>query len=326
MDGGRQHQCMIALGNTAYCWGRNDHGALGTGDFVPRRRPTPFLGTQSNSREVTLGRYSTCVVTLDSNLWCTGEFHVGASGEGHVLAGGLATPVEVVNTGDVTSAMCGYTHCCLITSAFDIKCFGRNYRAACGTGNNSPSIIATPLTVTAYIATALPVEVEGGVHYTCVLDQNKNIQCFGKNSSGQLGRSTTSAYEGTSAFVLNQGSSGASVRLKAGRSSCCALTDLQAAFCWGKGSKGQLGDGLATASSTPVDVSGVTTALEIFGGMDAPYSCVKLTSGEVKCWGRECEFVLLVYLTYFFCFFSFDSVNCYVVLVIFFFQEILPCY
>jgi alpha-tubulin suppressor-like RCC1 family protein len=58
---------------------------------------------------------------------------------------------------------------------------------------------------------------------------------------------------------------------------------LGAIKCWGGNANGQLGDGNTGASSPPVDVTGITTAVEIAAGAD--FTCARLASGGVKCWG-----------------------------------------
>ena len=52
--------------------------------------------------------------------------------------------------------------------------------------------------------------------------------------------------------------------------------------CWGENNDGELGDGTYDDQTTPVEVSGITTATSIALGYD--YSCAVLTDGEVMCY------------------------------------------
>jgi alpha-tubulin suppressor-like RCC1 family protein len=53
--------------------------------------------------------------------------------------------------------------------------------------------------------------------------------------------------------------------------------------CWGLNTYGQLGDGTAVSSSSPVSVVGIHNALAIGGGNS--HSCSLLLDGSVQCWG-----------------------------------------
>ena len=66
--------------------------------------------------------------------------------------------------------------------------------------------------------------------------------------------------------------------------SCATLTD-GTVQCWGLNGNGQLGDGTTTDRSTPVQVSGITTAAQISLGYT--HSCAILQDGTIECWGQN---------------------------------------
>ena len=82
---------------------------------------------------------------------------------------------------------------------------------------------------------------------------------------------------------------GASVAL--GTFHTCALLDnngkvlghYSTITCWGNNKYGQLGDGTTTDRTTPVVVSGITTATSIATG--GAHTCAVTFSGTMKCWG-----------------------------------------
>src|SRR3990172_8896264 len=63
----------------------------------------------------------------------------------------------------------------------------------------------------------------------------------------------------------------------------CGMMSDGSVKCWGGNSSGQLGNGTNIYSSSPVTVSGITSAIAIAAG--GQHSCALLSSGLVKCWG-----------------------------------------
>ncbi len=62
----------------------------------------------------------------------------------------------------------------------------------------------------------------------------------------------------------------------------CGLDGDSGAWCWGEGARGQLGDGLATTSATPVRVAGALAFQQLRAG--GAHAC-GLAAGMVYCWG-----------------------------------------
>ena len=75
------------------------------------------------------------------------------------------------------------------------------------------------------------------------------------------------------------------VQLAVGAAHACALLRDGTVQCWGRNTRGELGDGTREPRNTPVVVRGVTSAVEIASGMAS--TCVRLTDGSVQCWGGE---------------------------------------
>ena len=71
----------------------------------------------------------------------------------------------------------------------------------------------------------------------------------------------------------------------AGNDFTCALTTAGAAYCWGLGPLGQLGDGTSTNSTTPVPVAGGLTFRSLAAGGQAV--CGLTTEGKAYCWGNN---------------------------------------
>jgi len=146
-------------------------------------------------------------------------------------------------------------------------------------GNNSDNNSPTPVQVTG-ISTA--IQVSAGGYHTCALLSDHTVRCWGAGGSGELGDGT---YDDSSVPVQATGISNA-IAISTGRNHTCALLSGGTVKCWGYNYYGQLGDGTYGSdsdSSTPVLVSGITSAIAIDAGNS--HTCALLFDHTVRCWG-----------------------------------------
>jgi alpha-tubulin suppressor-like RCC1 family protein len=124
-----------------------------------------------------------------------------------------------------------------------------------------------------------------GMSHSCAVLTSGGAECWGENSSGQLGNGTTAG-----ASVVPQPVKGITnaVRVAGGSHHSCALLGSGALRCWGDNTSGALGDGTTNDSTVPVTVKNISTAVAISAGSTAAnedVSCALLASGSVECWG-----------------------------------------
>ena len=73
IDTGLQFTCGISTSAAVWCFGNNDTGNLGAGDFVPGAGPRRvLLPATSLFRQISLGRDSACAVDSTGALYCWG--------------------------------------------------------------------------------------------------------------------------------------------------------------------------------------------------------------------------------------------------------------
>ncbi|HEV3050786.1 MAG TPA: Ig-like domain-containing protein, partial [Longimicrobium sp.] len=140
---------------------------------------------------------------------------------------------------------------CGISTAGVLYCWGER---SSGTGA-PPTIVPRP-----YVALNDRVYTQLADRGVCMLDQQGNVKC-------QLGTTTTGPF----AFI-----SGSS-------STVCMLDAAGAAYCWGFGNLGQVGQGSRQNAPNPTAVAGGRTYTTIASGNT--HSCARTPAGEVYCWG-----------------------------------------
>jgi alpha-tubulin suppressor-like RCC1 family protein len=224
---------------------------------------------------VSAGSGHTCALTSAGGLKCWGANaygELGASSGDHCpfplhLIACSTTPVDVSGlTSGVAAVSARGAHTCAVTTTGGVKCWGDNGSGQLGVGTTLTSGVAA---------------VSAGGNYTCALTTTGGVKCWGDNAFGELGDGTTTDRT-TPVDVTGLTSGVASV--SAGEEHTCALTPAGGLKCWGWNVYGQLGDGSTTNSTTPVDVSGLTSGVAAVSAGGA-HTCAVTTTGGVKCWG-----------------------------------------
>lgn len=123
--------------------------------------------------------------------------------------------------------------------------------------------------------------VPGGLA-ACGIDVTAAVFCWGNNEDGIIGDGTrlnrlspVSVVSGGVAFS----------QIAPGLKHTCALSTSGEAYCWGKNSAGQLGDGTTSDHTTPTKVLGGLTFTTIDVGLS--HSCAVTGAGTAYCWGSN---------------------------------------
>lgn len=174
------------------------------------------------------------------------------------------------------SISAGGTFACGIATDQHLYCWGDDRFGQIGNGSTGAG--ETPSLAT--VKTERFAMVSAGTSHACALNLAGRAFCWGNDDRGQLGdnrniNSTTPIpiADSTLAFTM----------ISAGDRHTCGVTTSGNAYCWGEGINGQLGNGIAAASSIPVLVGGGISFASVSAGR--LHSCGVSTSGTVHCWG-----------------------------------------
>lgn len=275
---GARHGCALAPDGSAYCWGSNSYGELGTGSRDAMPGPTPVAGGHV-FRSVSPGLSFTCGTTTGDAAYCWGSNSYGKLGTGsfpdaHVpapVAGGIA----------FRSVSAGVDHACGVSTRDAAYCWGYNPDGRLGSTEFRQG---TPTPVSGGLAFR---SVSAGARHTCAVTPGGEAYCWGDNATGQLGSGSTTS--SSTPVAVAGGRLFRSVH--AGATHTCALDTEGAAWCWGNNLLGELGTGTYQEGNTPV-----TTPAAVSGGLKltslavgARHTCGLAEDGAAWCWGDNLQ-------------------------------------
>ena len=259
------HTCFSTALGTLECWGENNYGQLGLGDFIDRgTAPGPSTGMGADLPAVSLGtnRYPTFIAL-------------------------------------------GYWHSCAILDNGSVKCWGANTFGQLGLGSSATEVGGSPGDMgdnlpSVNLGNFQAVALSLGYSHSCALSNQGTVKCWGKNSEGQLGmgdtvnRGSSSNDMGDNLPAIDLGGHGA-LEISAGTSHTCALLDDHSIRCWGNNFYGQLGLGdIQNRGDVPEEMGAQLPGIQLGNGLTAQsvvsggaYTCALLSSGAVKCWGKK---------------------------------------
>lgn len=292
---GGSHTCFQLADGTAKCWGQNSSGQLGVSSFSltaqgdefgesPVTEPSVTMPDPSLSiRTMSLGSQHTCAILSDSNLYCWGEGQNGQTGLGINADRKTITDPVNLNMEAVVEVSAGGQLTCARLANDEVYCWGLNSSGELGIGTNDNHLIpSSPVDLD-----FAPLQIVTGAAHACARLENDTVQCWGDNSSGQLGDNNGGVDSNTPSNSVNL-PAGAVTDVTAGALFNCAIVDTSV-YCWGENGSGQLGNNDGT--NTDLDVStaalniGSEVPVDVVGGGE--HACVLTASGKVYCWGES---------------------------------------
>jgi alpha-tubulin suppressor-like RCC1 family protein len=176
------NSCALTAAGTAYCWGENRYGQLGTGDTAHSTSPVAVSGGLTFVAVNTAGEH-TCGVTDLGATYCWGEGLYGQLGTGDTIARFNPAPVSGGLTFTLLSGGGAFT--CGLTGAGAAYCWGYNHWGQLGTGDTASTSVPVPVSGGLTFAT-----LSAGNAHACAITIAGVTYCWGFNLDGWLGDGT----------------------------------------------------------------------------------------------------------------------------------------
>ncbi len=224
---------------------------------------------------VAAGGNHSCGVTTTGDPYCWGRNLENQLGDGGNPSVPVLFPVAVAGGLALNAVAGGVSHTCGVTTANVAYCWGQGADGQLGTGTSVDQ--PSPVAVSGGL---LFQTVVAGWHHSCGLTPGGSAYCWGANGRGELGDGTN-----TNSNVPVLVSGGLVFQSITATTSLhtCGLTASGAAYCWGHGPYGQLGNSARADRNTPQLVVGGLTFASISAGHWL--SCGVTTTGAAFCWG-----------------------------------------
>jgi alpha-tubulin suppressor-like RCC1 family protein len=282
---GTYHSCAALENDEVYCWGRNDNSEVSVSDH-DEKSPVRVDVPAGTVKQLSLGEGHSCVLeeqpSVSGAVYCWGR-----NSSGQVGIGSTDTPVVVpteVASNHLEIALGGFHSSGLVrvfkadgSSDIELSGWGNNVQLQLGFGGGD-ALVPTPVALLGLsnIRSGL------GEHTCAVFDGQGGLPgafCWGSNSSGQLGRGSTTEKELPGPAV------GLPMPIRSiapGFVHTCALA-ADRVYCWGSNGSGQLGNGGGADLSAPHEVNGLDGVTAI--GSGTLHSCAFLSETDIRCWG-----------------------------------------
>jgi alpha-tubulin suppressor-like RCC1 family protein len=282
VSAGGEHNCAITSAGQAWCWGYNADSRLGDSTTSLGLAPVavkPLGGVAFTS--ISAGTAHTCGLVSSGQAYCWGTNSNGQLGNNGTSFKKTPTAVQQGST-VFTQIAAGEKHTCALDNAGQAWCWGYGGDGAMGGGFSLGSNVPVQVTHPAGVTFA---SITTQYRHTCGLTSAGQAYCWGKNPNGQLGDNTiTTSY---TPVAVQQPVGVTFASLQVGWSQSCGVTSGGQSYCWGAGSRGQVGDGTFAQRKVPVAVSqpaGVSLGLVSGGGS---HTCGLDGVGQSWCWGRN---------------------------------------
>ncbi|PWU05575.1 MAG: RCC1 repeat-containing protein [Verrucomicrobia bacterium] len=276
---GWRHAVALKSDGTVWFWGKRWNGIFGikdTEDFVSQPQEVAGIG---DAVKIAAGSEHTVVVRADGAMWAFGSNTKGQLGTEEAWPGSVIfTPQPSVLKNNVEKVTAGIDTTYALRKDGNISAFGSFESGQMGDGIGSH---ATAVQV--YEETKAD-NVTCGISHTAIRRVDGTVGWVGFYDTEKFAREEKNPNDQSYKLKILM-TLGTIIQVASGNHHSILLRSDGTVWAYGKGEKGQLGDGKNETSMIPVQVTGLTNILAIAAGGES--SLAICSDGSVMTWGSN---------------------------------------
>jgi len=282
--------CGVVTDGTVRCWGdptgtfNSTWSTLLLGNANQSLHSAVTVSGIQNATQIALSDWHACVAITGGAVKCWGYDTWSQLGDSTAASQPVtAKTVTLASPDKARQVAVGYGHSCAIVAGGAIKCWGLNDRGQLG--NSRAANSSAPINVKTSAGSNLTgaTQIAAGDYSTCAVLTDGTVRCWGDDSYGQLGRDSSNTSDNVTPVTVSGLVNVTQITM--GGNHACALVSDGTARCWGRGSYGEVGDGIGQESNSVVQVAGLKDVKQIEAGDQ--HTCATTNSRAVWCWGRN---------------------------------------
>ena len=280
---GGWHACALKADGTVWCWGTNNNGELGNGEWadagveVLESVPQMVPGLIDVS-QIAAGRNHACAVANPAKgLYCWGGNHWGQLGNGKAHPNypdgeAVESEPQFILFGGVEQLWVHGQQTCYRDAAESVWCFGANNHNQLGSGKmweDYPEDEAFETTPVLSSPLQGAQQMDGNLFHGCAIFEGGEVKCWGNSIYGALGNGAVVGESAVELTPVTVSLPSPATDIAAGGfgyfdeeteswenwAHTCASMEGGGVYCWGMNDYGQCGTAAVSASSLPIAVS-----------------------------------------------------------------------
>lgn len=283
---GTMHVCARLNNGRVRCWGSGMTGATGSEEFLSFDDAKTGAPLSLGGRAIALaaGDSHTCAVLANGSARCWG-FGGQPGTAAQDPSGAARRPLEIeplpLSEPAVDVFASGPSNCFSLSSAPHQICLGTDglhrvawmrLKGAEGADEETGLLRVRDFAV-------------DGLTDACLIDARGDVRCWDATTgTPKPGWRDGKEWADPETGKISLPSPATDVTH--GYGFACARLDTGDVYCWGSGSKGQLGRGVATTGAQPPTKVEIGGRVESIASGDG-HTCARLESGSVRCWGAN---------------------------------------